>query len=128
MSMPKIPVTSSKVPTPKYPYAQATRAGDTIYVSGIVALGLDGQLVGKGDVQAQIRQVLTHISNILQAGGSRLDQVLRTTVYLTRVEDFETMNEVYREFFPVNPPARTTVRADLMLPDLLVEIDAIASV
>ncbi len=121
-------MTSSKVPTPKYPYAQATRAGDTISVSGIVALGLDGILVGKGDVRGQARQVLTYISNILQAGGGRLDQVLRATVYLTRVEDFEAMNEVYRVFFPVNPPARTTIRADLMLPDLLVEIDAIAAV
>jgi 2-iminobutanoate/2-iminopropanoate deaminase len=112
---------------PRGPYSPAVRASDTIYVSGQVPIDpATGQLVA-GGVQAETRQVLTNIRDILAGCGAKLEHVVRCTVYLTDAADFTAMNEVYAEFFGSSKPARTTiVAAALPVPGAKVEIDAIA--
>ncbi|HYW48171.1 MAG TPA: Rid family detoxifying hydrolase [Bryobacteraceae bacterium] len=114
-------------PAPRGPYSPAVRAGDCIYVAGQVAIDpVSGQVV-TGDVQAETRQVLTNIRNILEACGASLNDVVRCGVYLTDAADFKPMNEVYAEFFGEAKPARTTIIvAALPLKDAKVEIDAVA--
>ena len=114
-------------PAPRGPYSPAVRASDTIYVSGQVPIDpATGQLV-TGGVQAETRQVLINIRNVLAACGAKLENVVRCTVYLTDAADFKAMNEVYAEFFGASKPARTTiVAAALPVPGAKVEIDAIA--
>ena len=114
-------------PAPRGPYSPAVRAGDTIYVSGQVPVDpVSGQAVS-GGVQAETRQVLTNIRNILAGCAASLADVVRCAVYLTDAADFKAMNEVYAEFFGEAKPARTTIIvAALPLPGAKVEIDAIA--
>ncbi len=85
----------------------------------------DGALI-EGDVAAQTRQVLTNLQAVLTAAGSSLDQVVKTTVFLADMGDFAAMNAVYAEFFPANPPARSTVQVARLPRDARVEIEAIA--
>ncbi|TAK84784.1 MAG: pyrimidine utilization protein C [Betaproteobacteria bacterium] len=108
------------------PYSPATKAGNVLYVSGTVALDKDGKLVGAGDIKAQTRFVLESISSLLEHAGGSLQDVAFAQVFLKDVKDFKAMNQVYREFFPSNPPARYCIRADLVAPELLVEIVATA--
>lgn len=109
------------------PYSAAVRAGGFIFVSGSVSVdSASGQLAGKGDVRAQTRQVLENIRAVLVAGGSSLEKVVKSTVFLTHMSDFSAMNEVYREFFPVDPPARSTVGVnELARSEFLVEIEVV---
>jgi 2-iminobutanoate/2-iminopropanoate deaminase len=117
---------TEKAPRPVGPYSQAIKAGGWIFVAGQVAIDpATGKLVG-GDVKAQTRRVLENIREILSAAGASLKDVVKVNVYLARPEDFAAMNEVYREFFPEEPPARTTVAVKMVAEGLLVEIDAIA--
>jgi 2-iminobutanoate/2-iminopropanoate deaminase len=114
-------------PAPRGPYSPAVRAGDTIYVSGQVPVNpVTGEMV-TGDVQAETRQVLTNIRDILASCGATLADVVRCSVYLTDAADFKAMNEVYTEFFGEAKPARSTiVAAALPVLGAKVEIDAIA--
>lgn len=110
------------------PYSQAVRVGDLIFVSGQIALDpATGQLV-QGDVRAQTRQVLKNLSAILDAAGSGLARVAKATVYLRDLSEFAAMNEVYAEFFPAQPPARSTVQVARLPRDAAVEIDLIAEI
>ncbi len=118
----------STMPTPVGPYCQVVRKGSLVTTAGAVALSPSGELVGEGDAGAQTRQTLENIKNALEAVGASLSDVVKTTVFITRVEDFQAMNAVYKEYFGDHPAARSTIRADLMLPPLLVEIEAIAVV
>jgi len=108
------------------PYSPATKAGNVVYVSGTVALDKEGKLVGAGDVKAQTRFVLESIKSVLEAAGGSLKDVAFNQVFLKDVKDFSAMNQVYREYFPEAPPARYCIRADLVNPELLVEIAATA--
>jgi 2-iminobutanoate/2-iminopropanoate deaminase len=92
----------------------------------MVALDSDGVVVGEGDIEAQTRQTLENLKNALEAAGASLKDVLKTTIYLSDFANYKGMNVVYNEYFGDGPVARATVRADLVLPSLLVEIDAIA--
>jgi 2-iminobutanoate/2-iminopropanoate deaminase len=114
-------------PAPRGPYSPAVRAGDYIFVSGQVPVDpFTGQLT-TGDVQAETRQVLGNIRNILEGCGASLADVVRCGVFLTSAEDFKPMNDVYGEFFGEARPARTTVIvAALPLKECRVEIDAVA--
>ncbi len=114
-------------PAPRGPYSPAVRAGDHVYVSGQIPIDpVSGQVIS-GDVQAETRQVLTNIKNILAGCGASMSQVVRCGVYLTDAGDFKAMNEVYAEFFGEAKPARTTIIvAALPLKDAKVEIDAVA--
>jgi 2-iminobutanoate/2-iminopropanoate deaminase len=108
---------------PNTPLSAAVVANGFVFVSGQVPRDEKGA-VPEG-IEAQARLVIENIRTALEQAGSSLDRVVKTTVFLTRVEDFAAMNRVYATFFPNDPPARSTIRAELML-DALVEIEAIA--
>jgi len=108
------------------PYSQAIRANGFIFVSGQVAIDPATQQVSSGDVAAQTDRVLQNLSTILKAGGSALEKVVRSTVFLKNMSDFAAMNEVYGRYFSSAPPARSTVEAARLPKDVLVEIDVIA--
>ncbi len=126
--MAKQVISTPKVATPPAPISMATKSGEMVFVAGIVALDEHGEMVGKGDVREQTRQVLENIKELVTAAGGSLSDITKTTVYITDFANYAGMNEVYGEYFAEQPPARATVRADLFNPDLLVEIDAIAVV
>jgi reactive intermediate/imine deaminase len=107
------------------PFSTSVQAGDFIYLAGTLATGADGTLVG-GDIRVQTKQVLDNLAAIVAGAGSDMSRVASVTVYLKRVTDFAAMNEVYRTYWPVDPPARTTVVANLVMPEALVEISMIA--
>jgi 2-iminobutanoate/2-iminopropanoate deaminase len=108
------------------PYSQAIKANGFVFVSGQVAIDPATQQVIQGDVAAQTERVLKNLAAILQASGSRLEQVVRSTVFLKSMGDFAAMNEVYGKYFRSSPPARSTIEAARLPKDVLVEIDVIA--
>lgn len=108
------------------PYSQAVIAGEFVFCAGQVAIDpAQGQLI-EGDIAMQTRQVLTNLAAVLEAAGSSLDQVVKTTVFLQNMGDFAAMNAVYAEFFPSNPPARATIQVAALPLGAKVEIEAIA--
>jgi 2-iminobutanoate/2-iminopropanoate deaminase len=113
-------------PSPVGPYSPAVKSGGLIYVSGTLAQDPSGAIVGKGDVGAQTRRVVERMRGVLSAAGSSLEQVVAVTVYLKSQGDFAAMNDAYRTYWPKDPPTRTTVVTDLVLPDALVEMSMIA--
>jgi reactive intermediate/imine deaminase len=113
-------------PAPVGPYTPAVKAGGLIYISGTLAQDDAGALVGPGDVAAQTRRVLERMDEVLRAAGSSLAQVASVTVYLTSADHFQAMNDVYRTYWPTDPPARTTVLSNFVLPGALVEMSMIA--
>ncbi|HEX4424448.1 MAG TPA: RidA family protein [Terriglobales bacterium] len=108
------------------PYSQAIRANGFVFVSGQVAIDPATQQVIDGDVAVQTERVLKNLAGILQAAGSRLANVVRTTVFLKNMGDFAAMNEVYGKYFTSAQPARSTVEVARLPKDVLVEIDVIA--
>ena len=119
-------ISTTNAPLAIGPYSQAIASGTLIFASGQVALDPQtGQLI-EGDVRAQTRRALENLAAVLQAAGSSAAQVVKTTVYLTTMNTFAAMNEVYAEFFPGDPPARSTVAVADLPRNALVEVEAIA--
>jgi 2-iminobutanoate/2-iminopropanoate deaminase len=114
------------VPAPRGPYSPAVRAGDFIFVSGQVPIDPSTNLFSFGDIRHETRLVLSNIQRILQACGASLRDVVKCSVFLADGRDFAAMNEVYTEFFGEQKPARTTVEAKFVVPEMKVEIDCIA--
>ena len=110
------------------PYSQAIRVGDLVFVSGQLALGPGDKEIQAGTIQEQTEQVLTNLGAILEAAGSSLERLVRTTVFLASLADFQGMNEVYARRVGDRPPARSTVEVAALPSGALVEIDAIAHV
>ena len=106
------------------PFSKGVRAGDFVYVSGQVAFGDDGLLV-PGGIEAQTRQTLNNVQAVLEEAGCKMSDVVKCTCWLDDARDFGAFNKTYGEFCGDVPPARSTVRADLMI-DAKVEIEAIA--
>ncbi|AXA35621.1 MAG: RidA family protein [Candidatus Hydrogenedentota bacterium] len=122
----KVPIVSPLAPAAIGPYSQAIKCGEFIFCSGQIPLDpKTGQVVGS-DVATQTERVLENLRGILEAAGSGLFQIVKTTVYLKNMEDFPAMNEVYAKYFPVDPPARATVEVSRLPKDVLVEIECIA--
>jgi len=124
--MPIKPVVPAGSPPPLAPYSPGARAGNMLYVSGTLALGADGKVHGVGDVRAQTRHVLESIKSVLAAAGGKMSDIAFNQIFLKDLADYAAMNEVYREYFPSNPPARYCIRADLVRPEFLVEIASTA--
>ncbi len=110
------------------PYSQAVKAGNMVFCSGQIPIDVaTGEFVSD-DVAEQTRQVLKNLSAVLEAAGTSLNNVVKTTVFLADMNDFAAMNEIYAEFFSENKPARATVQAARLPKDARVEIECIALV
>ena len=114
-------------PTPVL--SPAAKVGDFVYTAGQVGVDPEtGELAGPG-IQEQTRQVMDNIKMLVEAAGSSMDKVFKCLVFITDMNDFQAMNEVYKTYFTSNPPARSCVQvAALASPDMIVEIEAIAVV
>ena len=119
-------ILTERGPKPIGPYSQAVRTNGFLYVSGQVALDpKTGEMTGT-DIRQQTQQVLENLKGILEAAGSNLHHVVKTTVFLKDMNEFSAMNEVYGNFFTSSPPARSTVQVSRLPKDALVEIEVIA--
>ncbi|CAN5855878.1 RidA family protein [soil metagenome] len=116
---------TDRAPAAIGPYSQAVRAGSFLFTSGQIPLKLDGSLE-TGDIAAQTEQVLTNLKAVLEAGGAGLEHVVKCTCFLSDMNHFSAMNEVYRRFFADEPPARSAVEVARLPRDVLVEIEAVA--
>ncbi len=118
-------VSTQRAPKAIGPYSQAIEANGMIFTSGQIALTAEGKLAGE-TIEVQTRQVLQNLSEVLAAAGASLDDVLKTTVFLSDMEDFAKMNEIYAQYFKQNAPARSTVAVKTLPLDVKVEIECIA--
>lgn len=124
--MPKQVITTTDAPAAIGPYSQAVRAGNLVFVSGQIPLHPQtGEVVGETAAE-QARQVLQNLQAVLQAAGATLQDVVKTTIFLTDLGQFAAVNAVYAEFFPENPPARSTVQVAGLPRGVQVEIEAVA--
>ncbi len=119
-------ITTSDGPKAIGPYSQAVKANGFVFVSGQVAIDPVTNTLLSGDVGFQTDRVLKNVVGILQAAGTSLDKVVRSTVFLKNMNDFVAMNEVYGRYFQTAAPARSTVEVARLPKDVLVEIDVIA--
>jgi 2-iminobutanoate/2-iminopropanoate deaminase len=113
-------------PKPAGPYSQAIRSGNLLFVAGQIPIHPESGELIQGDIRAQTTQVLANLGAILKAAGVSSANVVRTTVFLSDLEDFSGMNEVYASFFSAPTPARSTVQVARLPRDVRIEIDAIA--
>jgi 2-iminobutanoate/2-iminopropanoate deaminase len=127
MVMKKI-VSTDYAPKAIGPYSQAVVHGGLAFLSGQIPIDPATNALLDGDASAQTARVLDNLKAVLEACGSSLDNVLKTTVYLKDMGQFPLVNEVYGRYFPANPPARATVEVARLPKDVLVEIDAVAIV
>jgi 2-iminobutanoate/2-iminopropanoate deaminase len=119
-------ITTASAPRPLGVYSQAIVANGFVFVAGQGAINPETNQIESGDIRSETRRVLRNLEAILTAAGSSLGEVVKFGVFLADLNDFQAMNEVFREFFPDAPPARTTVGCSL--PRIKVEIDCIAVV
>ena len=124
--MPYTPIVPKGSAPPLAPYSPGARAGNVVYVSGTLAIDKDGRTVGVGDARAQTRFIIESIRGVLETAGGSLRDIAFNHIFLKDLKDYTAMNEVYREFFPSQQPARYCIRADLVKPEFLVEIASIA--
>jgi reactive intermediate/imine deaminase len=123
------PITLASDPLAPYLIAPGWRVGDLLFLSGQASIGPDGSIVGIGDFDAQLAQTFANIATVLTAGGSDLSKVVKVTIYLTDMGNFPKILEARKRWFTPPYPADTTVEVKgLALPELMVEIDVIASV
>ena len=124
--MEKSVVSTNNAPAAIGPYSQAIKAGNLVFVSGqIPIVPATGEIL-RGDIKLQTRQALENLKNILDAAGSCIDNVVKTTVFMKDLNDYTAINDVYKEFFTDKPPARAAVQAARLPRDVGVEIEAIA--
>jgi len=124
--MPRQTIATGQAPAAVGPYSQAVAAGRFVFASG--QLGLDpvtGNFAGE-DVESQARRALQNLQVVLEASGTDLAHVVKTTLFLADMDDFSTVNRVYAEFFPDDPPARATVEVSRLPLNALVEVEVIA--
>lgn len=120
------PVATDRGPKAIGPYSQAIRANGFVFLSGQIPLDPKTQQVVEGDVAAQTERVLENLKGVVEAAGSSLQRVAKTTVFLADMNDFAAMNEVYARYFVSHPPARSTVEVSRLPKNVRVEIDLIA--
>lgn len=120
-------VSTLEAPQAIGPYSQAIALGSVLYTSGQIPLDKNGNFV-EGDIKVQTTQVLENLKQVLQAGGSSLDRVVKTTVFLANMDDFVAFNEVYAKFFGEHKPARSTIAVKTLPKNALVEIECVAKI
>ncbi|SFL35464.1 2-iminobutanoate/2-iminopropanoate deaminase [Halogranum rubrum] len=120
------PITTDDAPRNDNPYSQGVRAGETLYVSGYGPVDPETGEDVDGDVRAETKQVLDNIAATVEEAGGSLDDVVKVTVYLTNLDDYDRVNDAYGEQFGDVPPARVCVEVSRLPDDVRVEMDAIA--
>ncbi len=126
--MPFEAINPPQFPAPIAPYSSATKAGNTIYVSGMLALGEGGAVLHVGDAAAQARHVLETIRITLEAAGATMADIAMNHIFLKDLKDYAAFNAVYAEYFPGAKPARYCLQCELVKPDCLVEIASVAHI
>lgn len=119
---------ADKAPKALGPYSLGIRSQDLVFVSGTIGVDAATGKIVEGGIEAETRQALLNLGNILEAGGSDLSNVLKTTVFMLDLNEFQKMNAVYAEFFPQDPPARSTIQVAGLPGGALVEIEAVGVV
>ena len=119
-------ISTSEAPGAIGPYSQAVRSGNFVFCSGQIALDPKSGEIVAGDIAVQTRRVLDNIAAILRAEGLTFDHVVKTTIFLTNLGDFQTVNEIYGSYFKGDPPARSTVQVAALPKNVDVEIEVIA--
>ena len=127
MSTTKV-IKTSNAPEPVGPYNQAIKADKFIYCSGQIAIDpVSNEINCLGNIEKETNQVLKNLLAVLNAGGAKVEDVIKTTIYLTDLKNFQTVNTIYSDFFDVeNPPARACVEVSSLPKGVLIEIDCIA--
>ncbi len=124
--MPKQVISTDKAPAAVGAYSQGIIANGFVFTAGQIPLIPGTSDLREGGIESQTRQVMNNIRGVLEAAGSGLDKVVKTTVFLADIKDFAAFNAVYSEFFPMDPPARTTVQAGGLPIGALIEVEAVA--
>jgi len=119
-------IKTNSAPEPVGPYSQAVEAGGIVFVSGQIPVDPKTNQLDKGDIKSQARTALQNISAILKSAGLTMEDVVKTTVFLTNLDEFSEMNKVYSEYFSEGKPARSTVQVTRLAFNVKIEIDAIA--
>ena len=124
--MKKEVIRTSKAPAAVGPYSQAIKVDNFIFTSGQIPFDPEtNELVGE-DIESQTRQVFKNVTAVLEAADATLDDVVKTTMFIQNMDDFNTVNEIYGEFFTENPPARSAVEVARLPKDVLIEVEVIA--
>lgn len=118
---------SERAPKPKGPYSQAVIHNGLMYISGQIPVDIETGMMVRGTIEEETHAVLQCIKNIVEDAGAGLKDVLKLTCYLSDMDDFTRFNHVYREYFDMEPPARSTIQAGRLPMDVTVEIDAIVA-
>jgi 2-iminobutanoate/2-iminopropanoate deaminase len=119
-------ISTDRAPAAVGPYSQAVKVGDFIYTAGQIPLEPQTGSLVEGGIEAQTRQVMQNLAAVLEAAGSSLTQVVKTTIFVTDIQDFATVNQIYGSFFTDRPPARSTVQVAALPLGARVEIEAVA--
>jgi|SRR5665213_2039247 len=122
--MPKQAILSAAAPPPVGPYSQAVKVGPLLFVSGQISMDAEGNRV-QGGAARETERALENLKAVIEAAGATLDQVVKTTVFMTDLADFKFMNQVYERYFPGVAPARSTVQVSKLPKEAKVEIEAI---
>lgn len=120
-------ISTTKAPAAIGPYSQAIEINNMVYTSGVIPINPEDGTIAEGDIKVQAERVLTSLSALLSDCGTSLDNVIKTTVFIKDMNDFAAMNEVYSKYFTSNCPARSCVEVARLPKDVLIEIEAIAS-
>jgi len=127
-AMRKQVVHTPKVPPARVPLSQAIKVGDWVFASGQLGLDIETGKLAEGGITAETRQVCENLKAVLEAAGSSLDRVVKVTIYMVDLRELMDMNTVFIQYFPVDPPARTTFQCVALVGGARVEIEAIATI
>ena len=122
----KTVISTAEAPTAVGPYSQAIAAGGLVFCSGQIPLEPSSGVLIEGDISSQTKRVLENLAAVLRAYGLTMEQVVKTTVFMTDLANFGEMNTVYAQYFPSDPPARSTIQVAALPKGANVEIEAIA--
>ena len=117
---------SERAPKPVGPYSQVVQVGDLFFLAGQIPLTAEGTML-EGDIAAQTRQVMENLKAVLHASGLNMNHIVKTTIFLADIADFDAVNKIYGEYFQQPFPARSTIQAGKLPKNARVEIDAIAT-
>ena len=121
-------ISTPKAPAAIGPYSQAVLVNGMLFTSGVIPIDPETNTLVEGDVTVQARQAIGNLRNLIEASGSSMDKVVKTTVFIKDMNDFGKINDIYKDFFTSDFPARSCVEVARLPKDVLIEIEAIATV